>query len=313
MPNPDRVFVIANPVAGRGRAAKRIQQLEDAFHRAGIAYDLASTEAPGRAAEMAFDGCRKGYATIVAAGGDGTINEVINGMAEATPAGQPIGRLSVYPIGSGNDFAFALGAARDAVAIVQAVQAGRTRRIDLGAATLCGPSGQVRRFFHNSLGFGLEASVTVESNHIQNLGGGLLYLTAAFRALRAYDMPRAEIDWLTEDGAMQRINQTITLVSIGNARRTGGAFYLTPAAEIDDGLFDVAVAGALSRPRILTLLPKALLGRHTGDSAVQMLRCREIRARSQSPLPVHIDGEVIMTDASHVAAVIDPARLEIII
>lgn len=309
----DRVLVILNPAAGRGRAAKRWQELENALQEAGIPYDLVQTEQPGQGTPLAASGRRRGYAAIVAAGGDGTINEIVNGIAEVTPIHRPIGRIAVYPIGSGNDFAFALKTTGDARATVRAIQAGRTRRVDLGLATLRGPSGTVHRYFHNSLGFGLEASVTEESNRIQRLSGSALYLAAAFRVLRAYATPHAEIEWLDERGEEERIAQQITLVSVGNAKRTGGAFYLTPNAEVDDGLFDVAVAGALSRPRILTLLPRALVGRHTGDRAVRMLRCREIRARSQLPLPVHMDGEVMMTDAVEATAVIDPGRLEILV
>ena len=168
------------------------------------------------------------------------------------------------PIGSGNDFAHTLKAEPDAAALAQAIVSARSRFVDLGLATLRGPSGELRRYFHNSLGFGLEASVTQESDRIRNLSGGLLYLAAAFRALRSYDTPQTTIEWLDEQGAPQRIEQEITLVSIGNAKRTGGAFYLTPAAEIDDELFDVALAGAMSRARLLVLLPRALVGKHTG-------------------------------------------------
>jgi diacylglycerol kinase (ATP) len=309
----DRALIILNPAAGRGRAAKRKPQLERVLQEAGLAYDLLQTEKTRQAVEFASIGRRDGYAVIVAAGGDGTINEIINGMAMATPAGGLVGPIAVIPLGSGNDFAFALNSHRDLRSAVQAIQTGRTRRLDLGLATLQGPTGTVHRYFHNSLGFGLEASVTQESNRIQRLSGGALYLAAAFRALKAYDTPHSVIEWLEEPGENERIEQRITLVSVGNAKRTGGAFYLTPDAEVDDGLFDVAVAGALSRRQVLTLLPKALMGKHIGHASVRMLRCREIRARSDAPLPVHMDGEVMMADAVEVTAVIEAGRLEILV
>ena len=268
--------------------------------------------ARGKPSPSLRGGAGEGYGVLVAAGGDGTINEVINGAAQSTPDSAPLGPIAVYPVGSGNDLAHTLKTEPDPAALAQAIVSARSRFVDLGLATLRGPSGELRRYFHNSLGYGLEASVTQESDRIRNLSGGLLYLAAAFRALRSYDTPQTTIEWLDEQGAPQRIEQEITLVSIGNAKRTGGAFYLTPAAEVDDELFDVALAGAMSRARLLVLLPRTLVGKHTGAASVRMLRCRQIRARSRTPLPVHMDGEVVMADALDAEAVVQVARLQIV-
>ena len=313
MSHEKRVLVILNPAAGRGRAHRRIVQLEHALQDAGVAYDLLQTEGSGHGVVFASRASDEGYTAIVAAGGDGTINEVINGLTMGTPAGQPVGPIAVFPIGSGNDFAHTLQTPKDPVSIVRSIVAGKTRRVDLGLASLRGPSGEVRRYFHNSLGFGLEASVTQESDRIQNLSGGALYLVAAFRALSSYDTPHTAIEWVDEGGEIERVEQEITLLSIGNAKRTGGAFYLTPNAEVDDGLFDVALAGALSRLRLMALLPRAMVGKHTGATSVRMLRCREIHAQSDAPLPVHMDGEVVMADAVETAAVVESGRLEILV
>jgi diacylglycerol kinase (ATP) len=313
----DRLLIIHNPTAGRGRAAKRLAQLESALREAGLAYDSVCTESHGQAVALAAKGRRDGYSAIIAAGGDGTINEVINGVASVDtmdePADRPLGPIAVWPIGSGNDLAHTLGSRLDPSALVAGIVSDRTRRVDLGLATLRGPGGEIRRYFHNSLGYGLEASVTQESQRIQKVHGGLRYLAAAIRALGSYDSPQTTIEWLDEAGATERMEQEITILSIGNARRTGGAFYLTPNAELDDALFDVALAGSMSRIRLLSLLPRALVGKHTGARSVRMLRCRQIRACSVSPLPVHMDGEVVMRDALEAEAVVVPGHLEIIV
>lgn len=323
----DCVLVVLNPTAGRGRAAQRTAELERAMLDAGVDYELARTGSPGQAVALAERAVRDGYAAIVAAGGDGTVNEVINGAALATPEDRAVGPIAVYPIGSGNDFAHTLKLDNgtrgrrlhnrrpggSAAAVVCALVSAQPRRIDLGMATLRGPSGEIRRYFHNSLGYGLEASVTQESQRIQAWNGGVLYFLAALRALRKYEMPLTAIEWLDEQGEFGRMQQEITLISIGNARRTGGAFYLTPNALVDDALFDVAVGGAMSRLRLLTLLPRALIGRHTGARSVRMLRCRRIVARSLVPLPVHMDGEVVMADALEATAVVHAGRLEILV
>ncbi len=312
MLDEQRVLVVLNPTAGRGRAATRIKALQVAFDEAGIAYDLVQTGSPGQAVVLAHDSRREGYTAVVAAGGDGTINEVINGLAMSIPEGQPIGPLAVYPIGSGNDFAHTLRSTSDPATIIKSIQSNRTQAVDLGLATLSGASGEVRRYFDNSLGFGLEASVTQQSERIQSLSGGSLYILAAFRALRSYETPVTKVEWVDENGDEQSIEQELTILSVGNAKRTGGAFYLTPDAEVDDGLFDVAMTGALSRRRLLTLLPRALVGKHTKAKGVTMLRCQRIHAVSQLPLPAHMDGEVILPDAMEVEAIIEPGRLLIL-
>jgi diacylglycerol kinase (ATP) len=308
----ERVLIVHNPSAGRGRAARCLAELTKTMGDAGIAYDVVSTRKSGDGVALAARGSQEGYAIIVAAGGDGTINEVINGMALAAPESETIGPIGVYPIGGGNDLAHSLQLEADATALAYAIQNKIIRHVDLGLATVRSPTGEVQRYFHNSLGYGLEASVTQESNRIRNLSGGVLYLVAAFRALQSYATPRTVVKWIDEDGRAAAVEQEITLLSIGNARRTGGGFYLTPEAQVDDDLFDVAMAGAMSRIRLLSLLPRALLGKHTGAKSVHMLRCRQIVVKSEESLPVHMDGEVVMADAIEAEAVVQPRRLAIL-
>jgi diacylglycerol kinase (ATP) len=307
-----RVLIIHNPGAGRGRAAGRIAELTRTFAEANIAHDLVATQSKGQGVALAAGGAKAGYSAIVAAGGDGTINEVINGAALSPHDDRPILPIGIYPIGGGNDLAHSLGLTADAKALSLAILSGRVRRVDLGLATVKGHSGEVHRFFHNSLGFGLEASVTRESDQIRSLTGGPLYLVAAFRALRSYVTPLATIEWIDDQGQSHSLEQEITIVSIGNAKRTGGAFYLTPDALVDDELFDVAMAGAVSRVGLISLLPRVLVGKHTDAKAVRMLKCRQISVRSREPLPAHMDGEVVMLDAMEANAVIDAGRLPIL-
>lgn len=314
----DRVLVVFNPNARRGDAAGRIEQLKQALQQSGAVYDLVATEGPGHAKALARELASlplgdRAYATLVVAGGDGTINEVVNGMAEAVPSGPIFPRLALFPVGTGNDLAHSLGCALDARGVARALARGRSRRIDLGRLQAHGPSGAISRYFANNCGIGLEAAVTIESNHIKRLRGSMLYLAAALRALRSYNTPQAEIVWETAAGESVTVTRRITLVTLGNSTRAGGGFYLTPDAQLDDGLFDGAIAKALSRPRILMLLPLALFGKHTGDPAVQMIRCKRLSLRSQEPLPIHVDGEVVITDALELLAEIEPARLELVI
>ncbi len=314
----ERVLVVLNPSARRGGAGGRKLKLETALRAAGLGYDLVETTGPGDAQALARASSGRGYTVILAAGGDGTINEVVNGMAEAASPGMGLGKLAIFPIGTGNDLSFALlshalGCPRSPEEVAAAITGGRTRRIDVGLLRVRGASGEVSRYFSNNIGIGLEASVTLATHRIRGLRGPLLYLAAALLALRRYKTPWAEINWETEDGQNQSLARRITLVSIGNGVRAGGGFRITPDARLDDGLLDAAVARDLTRRRILVLLPQAIVGAHTRSPAVQMIRCRRLALRFDQPLPVHLDGEVVAEDAEEVEATLEPGRLEIIV
>ncbi len=310
----ERVLVVFNPAARRGRAASRKRRLVESLRSAGVPYDLVETTAPGDARSLAATAHERGYGIILVAGGDGTMNETVNGMAEAALPGALLGKLALFAAGTGNDLAHALGAAKSPQDVAAAIANGRTRRIDLGVLNVRNASGTtLRRYFANNAGIGLEASVTVESRHVKRLSGSLLYLAAALRALRSYRTPQADIVWETDNGDAESVSRRISLISVGNSMRAGGGFRLTPDAQLDDGMFDAAIADALSRRRVLLLLPLALFGKHTGNPAVRMLRCRRLHVRFDEPLPVHLDGEVVSTDAVEVEVEIEPGRLELAI
>jgi diacylglycerol kinase family enzyme len=191
--------------------------------------------------------------------------------------------------------------------------AGQTRRIDLARALLHSSQGVVERYFDNNLGMGFEAKVTLESYKIRRLRGTLLYLMAALRALRTYHAPQVDLEWETDVGAYESVQQTVLLVSVGNSPRTGGGFFLVPDARLDDGLLDVGIAEAISRWRILTLLPRVMVGSHTKARDWRMFRCRKLTVACHGTIPVHLDGEVVMADAQKVEISIQPGRLEIIV
>ncbi|NJN82924.1 MAG: hypothetical protein HC802_12025 [Caldilineaceae bacterium] len=195
---------------------------------------------------------------MVAAGGDGTISEVMNGLARATPAGETVGKLGILPLGTGNDFADIIGCQRNLFEAAQLIGRGRTRRVDLGYAKIVGPDIQRDRYFDNNMGVGFEAHVTLESYSVKWLSGVSLYVVAALKSLRSYHAPQVEMSWEDEGGRLQHHSQRVLLVTVGNSPRTGGGFYLTPDALLDDGLLDIGILDNVSRWRILGLLPKAL-------------------------------------------------------
>jgi diacylglycerol kinase (ATP) len=309
----EKIFVVLNPASGRGGGGRAVEGIRRAMRSASLSFDLFETTRPGEATEVACEARRSGYGIVAAAGGDGTINEVVNGLALAAADGEPVGPLAILPVGTGNDFASMVGTPPKLDAAVQAIRQARTRGIDLGHACIRTEEGLLSRYFDNNVGIGFEAQVTVESYKITKIRGFAVYLLAVFRALRSYQHPHLQIRWCTAEGETQRVDQESLMVSIGNSRRTGGGFYVTPDAVIDDGQLDLVIARGLNSLQILALLPRVMFGAHRNHPAVRMARCTSMSVVSNRPLPMHTDGEVITKSARALSITMEPQRLQVIV
>ncbi len=309
----EKVLVILNPTSGRGSGSRSIEAIRAAMAEAGVEFDLELTTRPGEAIIMAANAQARGYPIVAAAGGDGTINEVINGMAQATPTGAPVATLAILPVGTGNDFSDMVGAPRKLITAAQAIRRGNTRQVDLGHAQIETAQGSISRYFDNNVGLGLEAQVTLESRKITWLRGFAVYLLAVFKSLRAFQYPHTQIEWIDAQGHPQRVDQPSLMVSIGNSRRTGGGFYITPDAELDDGLLDVGIVQSLSVPKVLMLLPQVMIGAHRNHPAIRLVRCRSLVLQCAPSTPLHTDGEVLSSQAHALSVTLEPRRLHVIV
>jgi diacylglycerol kinase family enzyme len=159
-----------------------------------------------------------------------------------------------------------------------------------------------------------EWKMAVESRKIKRLRGFAIYLWAAMRALRAYEQPFFEVSWTDGEGHVHEAAMPMLLVSIGNTKRTGGAFYLTPEAVMDDGLLDLAYAEAKSRLGILNLLPRAMtMTGLQGQKGVRFGRLQSARIALRKPVPVHTDGEVLAHEVEKLKVAVQPGRLQVIV
>ncbi|MFN2371958.1 MAG: diacylglycerol kinase family protein, partial [Candidatus Krumholzibacteriia bacterium] len=262
-------FLILNPRAGRSRRGPEADHLVRAFARHGLTVEVALTEGPGHATELARHA--EGD-PVVAVGGDGTIHEVIQGLDLAAQ------RLGIIPAGSGNDFVWQHGIPRTPEAAVARIAAGQEQAVDLGAWA----AGR----FHNNLGFGFEAEVNRLSHQVRGVRGPALYFVALARALADLRTYPVELAW--EGGAFTGPLATGALL---NGRRVGGAFRLCPAAVTDDGLLDLVTVAAMGRLGILTALGPVLRGREPRDARISRARSSWLRLRAAAPVPVYMDGE----------------------
>ena len=282
-------LVILNPMAGRSRRGPGPERLRRAFARHGLQVEVAVTERPGHATELA-----RGAAgdPVVAVGGDGTVCEVIQGL---DLAGR---RLGVIPAGSGNDFAWQHGISPHLDAAVARIAAGQVCRVDLG-------EWEAGRF-HNVLGLGFEAEVNRLSHCVRGVRGPALYFVALARALARLRTYPLDLAW--EGGSFSGRLLTADLL---NGRRVGGAFMLAPGASTRDGLFDLVAAEQMGRAGMLTTLGPVLRGREPRDRRIQRARTAWLRVRADAPVPVYMDGQYMGEHTTLTAGVL-PGALQLL-
>lgn len=309
-----RMQVILNPIADRGHAGELGPHVKALLGAYGD-FEWVETSRPGEATELAMRARDKGCDIVVAAGGDGTAHEVINGLIAGSHDGQMCGTLGLIPVGSGNDFAWMMGVApgrrqtRGPQGIQEAVRklfAAKTRVIDVG--TVCDQDGHCC-YFGNGVGIGFDGIVNIESRKIKRIRGFLMYTLAVLRTMLLYY--RAPQAGLELDG--QRVDQPLLMLSVANGRRYAGGFYVTPQAEADDGQFDVCIVNQLSRPQMLGLIPKFMNGTQAGSSHVRMTRARRAVVSCDEGYAVHVDGEIFATSAKRLTMQILPQKLRVVV
>ncbi|MGD9100984.1 MAG: diacylglycerol kinase family lipid kinase [Anaerolineae bacterium] len=296
--------IIVNPISGRGAGARAVPIIEQTLSSYGLDFDLVHTERPWHAAELAQQAATGGYNVVVAVGGDGTANEVLNGLVQAAHEGVVMGVLSV---GRGNDFAFGAGVPPGLAAGCQALAQGQRRTIDVGRVT--GGLYPQGRYFGNGVGIGFDAVVGFEALKMKRLHGFLSYVVAALKTIFLYY--RAPLVRIEYDG--QTITQASLLISIMNGRRMGGGFLMAPHAEMDDALFDLCIARQVGRARILSLIPRFMKGTQATQESIQTGQTRRIVvSATEGVLPAHADGETLCTEGQQLTVELLPQQITLI-
>lgn len=291
-------LLIVNPIAGRGLGARRRREAERLLDAGGLAYEVFVTRASGDARRVAREEAAR-YSAIVALGGDGTIQEVAGGLAEARLArapddARPLAALGILPAGTGNDLLKGLRLPVDFAAACRRLCAGQPRALDLGRlrwreAGACEGEGR-ERIFVNNVGLGFEGQVGWAAARLRlPLRGTPLYLLALLGVLARLDNPRLALTW---DG-VESPARPLLLVSVGNGSTSGGGFKLNPRANPFDGKLDVCAVDARSRLEVLRLLPRGLGGTHLSLPGIESRRVARLAVRSETPFAAHADGELL--------------------
>jgi YegS/Rv2252/BmrU family lipid kinase len=287
------LFII-NPASARGATPRVWADARKRIAALGIAFDEHFTTRAGEATEAMRDALNKGTTRIVVVGGDGTLNEVVNGYFDdaglAINDGAAIGLL---PSGTGSDFRRSLGVTGGSASL-QTIVRTRTQLIDAAHAKFKDQNGAgASRFFINVASFGLGGDVSALVNHWREnlprwIGGSARFAAAALAALGRYKNKAVS---LRVDEREMKINSN--LIVVANGRFAGGGMMLAPHSEIDDGLLDVIVTDGVTRWDVIKELPRISRGRHLKNPKVAELRAREISIFTEEPMAIDLDGEMV--------------------
>ena len=302
-----RYKVIVNPVSGRGVGGRSIPEIERRMTELNLNFELVQTERPWHAAELAEQAAKDGFNVVVAAGGDGTANEVLNGLMRAGAAGADRTAFGMLCVGRGNDLAFGQGIPIGIEAGCRALARGHRRRVDVGKVS--GGLYPQGRYFGNGVGIGFDAVVGFEALKLKWLTGFPSYVVAALKTIFLYY--RAPVVRIQTDDAAIEMPSLMVSVMIG--RRMGGGFMMAPNALVDDGLFDLCLAGHVSRLRIFPLMPRFMTGTQAGHKAIRTGRTRAITVTAiEGILPAHADGETLCVDGTQLVMEILPKQVEVV-
>lgn len=301
-----RIKLIINPKANMGDAWKHARSLRPIIEeRADV--DWAGTVYPTHAVELAKQAAKDGYDIVVAIGGDGTVHEVINGLMQVRKRKRPI--LGVVPLGSGNDFAHALGLPEKPEDALLEVLRGVAKPVDIGV--LEDTAGR-KLYWDNSISIGFGGAVTIFSHNLPVLRGFLMYLVAVMQTiLLRYDVLSMKI---TTD--LDSWEDDLMMLAICNGRREGGGFITAPDAVNDDGVFNFTAVKKMSRPMMFRLIPEFMQGTHGRFKQIHMGLLKTMSIDSDQPLYMHVDGELFTdfsTDIRNLKIEIIPGALEVMV
>ena len=297
-----KLGIILNPIAGRGRAINIEKPLIEYLQQRNIFFQLERTKKPSHATELSSQMCKE-FDVIVAVGGDGTANEVAEGILGSTAA------LAIFPIGSGNDFNKIIGIPKTMNLAIDTIISGTKKLIDLGRVVIQNSNGitQIKHFI-NTLGIGIDAQIAKETQGIKYLRGLPLYIVAAIKALSAYSPNEYGI---SENGTTR--NEKAYLICAGNGIYEGGGFKMLPGANPSDSKLSICLIRKMSAWNAITLIPKIIQGTHGIHSRITMWDSQSLRISSDEPFILHGDGEIFEENAIDVTIDLIPKAINMII
>lgn len=283
-------FVILNPHAGSGRGLKDRAEILKRLTKADFYFELAVSEFPKHIIQLTISAIAKGFRNLVVAGGDGSLNEVVNGIFQQTTCSPEEITVGMIPVGTGNDWIKTFGIPNYYKDAVKVLRHGKTMRQDIGRITFTEGEEMRTCYFANMAGFGFDAMVAEKTNRLKNKGrkGITLYMQALGSSFWNYQTAKTHV---IIDG--QEIDELIFSVSIGIGKYNGGGMMQAPAAVPDNGLFQVTIIRKIGLFGILRNLTGLYSGRFVKDYRVSTYQARNIRISSARNIAGEADGEIL--------------------
>jgi diacylglycerol kinase (ATP) len=270
------ILFIANPVAGKGRAKEIVPIIERICFEKGIDHKIRYTTRPKEAIELAKEAAAFGFERIIAVGGDGTLNEVLNGVAGRSSS------LGVIPAGSGNDFVRTIGQSKNIEDVIYQNIFGKIKAVDLGRCN--------GRYFINVASIGLDAEVVVKAQGAKKfVSGESAYLAAIINTVLTYRGKRTKVK--IDDISFE---EDTLLMAVANGKFYGGGMLPAPNADFEDGYFDICFVKNIPKLKILYLFPKYIKGQHEDIKEVSFYRGKKVSVTSEEGIAVNIDGETFV-------------------
>jgi diacylglycerol kinase (ATP) len=290
-------IIIANARARWGSSRSRIRQAETFFHKHGFHFSLLTTDHPGHARELAEEATAQEVDRIIVLGGDGTVNEVVNGIL--APGRRQIPRIGIIPSGSSNDFSKSLGIAQQLQEACRIIMNGKIRYVDVGQAGT--------HYFCMASALGLFADISAESVHMRRLSGSLRYIAAGLGVIRKMTSGW-EMD-IRADG--RRFRGTYGVLLVSNTPRFGG-LTLVPEAKCDDGVLDCLLIEMPKKLEALSLIPVVLRNGLVRHKKVTTFQAKTLSVSLDPGALLSNDGEVYPNRFENIDYRVFPGRLQII-
>ncbi|KUO75348.1 MAG: hypothetical protein APF77_08750 [Clostridia bacterium BRH_c25] len=290
----EKMFVVVNPVSANKSTAKEWPQFDRVLRDSGYEFEAVLTEYPGHATELAGQALKAGYKTIMSVGGDGTMNEVVNGFFEN---GQPISEdsvLVVFSRGTGCDFIRTLDIKKGIEDLLAILDRKQVKQVDVGRVNFLGTAGKmVTRYFMNVADIGIGAETANRVNkHSKLLKGLLSFALGAVTTIILYKNKDFEVIIDGEAVLSERMNSVI----IANGKYFGGGMKVAPEALIDDGVFDIIILGDLSKPELIKSFPLIYDGKHLSHPKLKFYRGSKVKVKSGGKGLIEVDGEIPGSD-----------------
>lgn len=286
---PIRAAVVVNPVSGNGRTGRSWPAIAASMKQEGIDFEYRFTGEPGEATAITCDFLERGHELIISVGGDGTVNEVVNGFCLNKGAAGGTTSLGIISSGTGRDLARTLGAPSNFAEAARRIYHAVPFPVDVGEVKFSGKSGEQEvRYFLNVAGMGLDGDIVDRVNNTSKaLGGFVSFLWGTVVSLCRYQNKKMKI---AVDGT-EICDEPITFVAVANGCYFGGGMFIAPHARMDDGWLDIIIARNLGKGNLLLNLPRVYRGTHLAHPLITSLRGREITVQSDDRPLLNLDGE----------------------